>query len=126
MIRKTVAGLGAAALLATPVVAVTAAPSFASDREFMCAGAEVDFDVEKDDGRFEVEVDIDDTRSAKWRVQMWHDGNRFHNKVHSTSGDDDDIEIDRLRRDTRGSDTFKLRVKKIGGPKACTVTVRKR
>jgi hypothetical protein len=85
------------------------------ETEFRVAGAEVDFSVEKDDGRFEVEVDVDDARpGSKWRVVLWHDGRRYHNKVHRAD-DDGDIEIDKKRRDTKGKDTFKVKVKKVGG-----------
>jgi hypothetical protein len=117
-IRKATATLGAAALLAAPM-SLVAAPAHADgpekEKEFRVAGAEVDFKVEKDDGRFEVEVDIDDAKpGSRWRVVLRHDGNRFHNKVHRADGDGD-IEIDKLRRDTRGKDVFKVRVKKIGG-----------
>jgi hypothetical protein len=117
-IHKITAPLAAAALVAAPV-AVIAAPAQADgpekEREFRLAGAEVDFSVEKDDGRFEVEVDIDDARpGSKWRVVLRHDGKRFHNRVHRAD-DDGDIEIDRNRRNTAGADVFKVRVKKVGG-----------
>jgi hypothetical protein len=115
--RKATAALGVAALFAAPVG--LAAPANADgpekEKEFRVAGAEVDFSVEKDDGRFEVEVDVDDARpGSKWRVVLWHDGRRYHNKGHRAD-DDGDIEIDKKRRDTKGKDTFKVKVKKVGG-----------
>ena len=117
-IRKTVAAVGAAALLATPL-SMIASPAHADDqekeREFRVAGAEVDFSVEKDDGRFEVEVDIDEAEpGSEWRVVLWHDGKRFHNRVHRADGDGD-VEIDKNRPNTTGADTFKVRVQKVGG-----------
>ena len=117
-IRRATATLGAATLLATPL-ALVAAPAHADgpekSKEFSLAGADVDFSVEKDDGRFEVEVDIDDAKpGSRWRVVLRHDGNRFHNKVHTADGDGD-IEIEKNRRNTKGKDVFKVRVKKIGG-----------
>lgn len=126
--RKAIAAASATALLAAPL-SLIASPAHADgpekDREFRVSGAEVDFSVEKDDGRFEVEVDIDDAApGSRWRVVLWHDGKRFHNKVHRADGDGD-IEIDKSRRDTRGADTFKVRVKKIGGP-GKTRTIRMR
>lgn len=125
-LHRTIATLGATALVATPLTVIVAGPATAADREFRVAGAEVDFDVDKDDGRFEVEVNIDDaTPRSKWRVVLRHDGKRFHKRVHRADRDGD-IEIDRTRRDTRGRDVFKVKVKKIGGPKAKTRTIRLR
>ena len=125
-LRRTTATLGAAALLAGPLTFMTAAPAVAADREFRYGGAEIEFDVEKDDGRFEVEVDVDDAKpGSKWRIILKHDGNRFHKKVHRADSDGE-IEIEKNRPDTRGADVFKLRIKKIGGPKAVTRTIRAR
>jgi len=124
--RKITATIGTAALLATPLSLVAASPAAAADREFRCAGADVDFDVEKDDGRFEVDVDIDDAKpGSKWRIVLRHDGNRFHKKVHRADNDGE-IDIDKNRPNTNGKDVFKLKVKRIGGPKACTRTITKR
>jgi hypothetical protein len=125
-LRRTTATLGAAALIATPLTVMTTAPAAAADREFRYAGAEVEFDVEKDDGRFEIEVDIDDAKpGSRWRVVLWHNGNRYHKRIHRADSDGE-IEIEKKRRDTRGKDVFKLRVKKIGANKAATRVIRKR
>ena len=119
-LRKATATIGVTALIAASAALV---PSSAGadgpekEKDFRVAGAEVDFSVEKDDGRFEVEVDLDDARpGSKWRVVLRHDGNRFHGRIHRAD-DDGDIEIDKMRRDTRGADVFKVTVKKVGGPK---------
>ena len=124
-LRRTTAAVGTVALIATPL-ALTAAPASAAEREFRYAGADVDFSVEKDDGRFEVDVDIDGARSgSRWRVTLWHDGVRYHSRVH-TADREGDVDIDKSRRNTKGADVFKLRVKKIGGAPAVTRTVRLR
>lgn len=117
-VRRSIAGLGVAALLAAPLSIMTTSPAMAGkDRDFRVAGAEVDFEVEKEDGRFEIDVDIDDARrGSKWRVTLWHNGKRFHNKVHRADSDGD-VDIDKSRRNTRGRDVFKVKVKKVGGPK---------
>ncbi|PJJ47833.1 hypothetical protein CLV56_4092 [Mumia flava] len=118
--RRITATLGAGALLAAPLTVLTAAPASADaerDREFRVAGAEVDFSVEKDDGRFEIDVDLDDARpGSRWKIVLRHDGKRFHKRVHRADRDGD-IDIDKVRRNTAGKDVFKLKVKKIGGPK---------
>jgi len=126
--RKSTAAVGAAALLAAPV-SMIASPAHADgpgkQKEFRVAGAEVDFSVERDDGRFEVDVDIDDARpGSRWRVVLKHDGNRFHNNVHRADGEGD-IDIDKNRQNTRGADKFTVKVKKIGGPaKSRTIRMR--
>lgn len=127
-LRSAALAAGTTVLLAAGTVLV-AAPAHADgpekDREFRVAGAEVDFSVSKDDGRFEVDVDVDDAApGSRWRVVLRHDGQRFHSKVHRADSDGD-IEINKSRRDTRGSDTFKVRVKKIGGG-AASRTIRMR
>jgi hypothetical protein len=118
-IRRTTAALGTVALVAAPLTFM-AAPANAAEREFRYAGAEVEFSVEKDDGRFEVEFDLDDARPGqKFRVVLKHDGKTFHKRVHKVNREGD-IEIEKNRRNTKGKDVFKLRLKKIGGPKAVT------
>ena len=124
--RKITATIGTAALLATPLSLVAASPAAAADREFRCAGADVDFDVEKDDGRFEVSVDVDNANSgSKWRIVLRHDGNRFHKNVHRADNDGE-IDIEKNRPNTSGKDVFKVKIKKIGGPNACTRIITKR
>ena len=123
--RRTVAALGAAVLVAVPLGVAGAPSAAAAERTFRCAGAEVDFEVEKDSGRFEVDVSIDTTRNARWRVVLRQDGKVFHNRV-LRADRDGDIDVDRRRPDTRGADVFVLRVKKVGGPAACTSRIRLR
>lgn len=128
-IVKTVTALGAATALTVPVALLSATTAHADgpqrDREFRVAGAEVDFSVEKDDRRFEVEVEIDDVKPrSAWRVTLVHDGKVFHNRVHRADSDGD-IEIDKKRRDTAGKDTFRVVVTKVGGPsRAAKVVLR--
>lgn len=116
--RRTAATLAAGALVATPLAVLTATTASADidkEREFRVAGADVDFSVEKDDGRYEVEVDLDDApRGSKWRIVLRHDGTKIHDRVHRADGDGD-IDVDRSRPDTRGDDRFKVVVKKVGG-----------
>ncbi len=128
-IRTTTAALGAAALLATPL-ALVAGPAQADgpekNRDFRVGGADVDFKVEKDDGRFEVEVEVDDAKpGSKWRVVLRHEGRKIHSRMHRADDDGDVADIDKYRPDTAGADTFKLRVKKVGG-EAKTRTIRMR
>ena len=124
--RRTTATLAAAALIAAPLTVMTATPASAADREFRYAGAEIELDVEKDDGRFEVEVDIDDAKpGSRWRVVLLHNGKRYHKRVHRADRDGE-VEIERARRDTRGKDVFRFTIKRVGGPKAVKRVIRRR
>ena len=125
-LRRTTATVGAAALLATPLAMLGASPASAADREFKYAGAKVEFDVEKDDGRFEVDVELDNVKQpkARYRIVLRHNGKVFHKRVHRAGGDRE-IEIDKNRPNTRGKDVFKLRVKKFSAKKAAVRTIRR-
>ncbi|MBC9731827.1 hypothetical protein [Nocardioides marmotae] len=127
-VRTAAAVLGATSLLAAPL-SLVAAPAHADgpekERSFRVAGADVDFHVEKEDGRFDVDVDVDDAKpGSKWRIVLRHDGKVFHNKVHRADSDGD-IDVDKRRADTKGADVFKVTVKKVGG-KSKSSTIRMR
>lgn len=120
--RKT-AVLGTAALVAVPMALVAVPPATAAEREFRYAGAEIEFEVDKDDGRFEVDVQIDDADpGSRWRITLWHDGKRYHKRVHRADSDGE-IDIDRNRPDTKGKDVFKIKVKRIGSSQSVTRTI---
>lgn len=117
--RRSTAALAATALIGAPLALLTASPAHADverDREFRVAEADVDFSVEKDDGRFEVKVEIDEALPrTKWRIVLKHDGKQFL-RTTRVADDDGEIELDHKRRNTRGADKFTLKVKKVGGP----------
>ena len=114
--------LAAAATLAVAApVGLVAGPAAADgpERTFTCGGAKVDFSIEKDDRRIEVDVDIDDAEpGSRWKVVLRHNGTKFHARTHRAD-DDGDVDFDRKRPDTRGKDAFVLRVKPAGAT-ACT------
>ena len=58
---------------------------------------------------------------SRWRVTLRHDGEVVTSKVH-TADAEGDIDIDRWRRNTAGTDTFKLTVKPVGGT-ACSAKI---
>ncbi|QLQ11085.1 MAG: hypothetical protein HZY75_12845 [Nocardioidaceae bacterium] len=123
-LRKPAVALGTTALIAAPLaILATPVSANAADREFRCSGAEVEFDVDKERGKYEVDVDVDDAQAgSKWRITLRHNGKVFHKKVY-TADHEGDIDVDKFRPNTNGKDTFKLRIKQIGGAKACTRTI---
>lgn len=124
-LRRTTAALGAVVLLAVPLSIVGTPPASAAERNFRCAGAEVDFEVDKRAGRFEIDVSIDSTRNSRWRIVLRHDGRIIRNRVFRADREGD-IDLELRRPNTAGADVFKLRVKKIGGGHACVRKIRLR
>jgi hypothetical protein len=121
--RKTTTTIGMTALLAVPAATLMAAPANAVEKSGRCSGARFELNAEKDDGRFEVEADIDNARpGSKWRVVLRHDGKKIYNQVR-TADREGDIEVERNRRNTAGKDVFRLTVKKVGTKSACTRTI---
>lgn len=110
------------AVVATAAVSVGAFAAFAGpahadyerDREFRVGGAEVDFGVELDDRRYDVDVDIDDARpGSRWKVVIRHNGSKIHSQVHRADSDGE-VDIDKTRSNTSGKDRFKVTVKPVG------------
>ena len=122
--RRLTATAATASLLALPAVALSASPAAAVQNQKSCAGANVKLEAERDDGRHEVQVDIDNgQRGERWRVKLFQNGDRFVNVVRTVGGDDRDIDLDRDRRNTAGTDTYKLRAKNLRTGGACTLRV---
>lgn len=119
-IRTATAATSVAALVAAAATLVPASASADGPEKevrFRVAGATADLKVEKDDGRFEVDVDLDRARpGSKWRIVLRHDGKRYYSKVKRADADGE-IDVDTVRRDTRGADVFKVTVKKVNGAK---------
>ena len=125
-LRTTTAAVGATALLAVPATMLIASPAQAVDRSERCDGARIELSVEKDDGRFEVEADVDNApQGSRWRIVLLQDGNRFFNDVRRAD-DDGDVSVDRDRRNTAGKDVFKLRANKVGTGGSCVITITRR
>lgn len=125
-LRRTTTATGAVALLAVPATLLVTAPAQAVDRSERCDGARIELSVEKDDGRFEVEAEVDNApRGSQWRVTLLQDGNRFFTDVRRAD-DDGDVSVDRDRPDTAGKDVFKLRANKVGTGGSCVITITRR
>ena len=115
----TTAVLGTTALVAVPL-ALIATPAGAVEKSGSCAGAKFELDVEKDDGVFEVEADVDYARpGSQWRVVLRHDGRVFYNQVR-TADREGEVSVDRDRPNTAGDDRFRLNVRKVGTDQICS------
>jgi hypothetical protein len=127
-VKKTV--IASTALLATAAAGtvLVATPAHADrdiERTGTCSGARYELSVDRERGGFEVDADLDRARpGSRWRVTLRHDGAVVTSKVH-TADAEGDVDVDAWRRDTAGTDTFRITVKPVGGT-ACRakVTVR--
>lgn len=124
--NKRIAALSTAAVLAVPAsaVAFAAAPAHADvDRNGRCGSGTYELSVDREDRGFEVGVDLDRLPvGSKWRVKIWHDGKRVANVVR-TADREGDVEVERFRPNTRGSDTFRFKAKRVGTRTTCGAKV---
>lgn len=118
------AAAGLTTAIAVPVSMLVAAPAQAGiDRSGRCSGAEYELGVDRENGGFEVEADIDDARpGSKWRVSIRHEGKVIYKAVR-TADREGDISVDRFRKNTAGKDTFQLTVKRMATGKVCSAKV---
>lgn len=118
-------------LIATTLVATAAAgstvlvagPASADvERRGTCAGATYELNVDRERGGFEVDADIDNARpGSEWRVAIRHDGSLATSRV-LRADNEGELDLDTFRRNTAGTDTFKLTVTPAGGS-SCSVKV---
>ena len=102
----TTAALGATTLVAVPLAVLAASPASAAEKSGRCSGATFELSAEKDDGRFEIEADVDDARpGSKWRVVLKHDGRTYYNQVRTVDREGE-VSVDRYRANTAGTDTW--------------------
>lgn len=130
---KTTALL-ATTLLAAPLATValagsaTAAPGAPADREKRgtCAGGTYELQAEREDGGYEVTVDLDRLApGSTWKVVLRHEGRRVA-AVKRTADAEGDVELEAYRSGTPGSETFSFRATPVGGGQGCSATVRLR
>jgi hypothetical protein len=123
--RTAVAGAGVAALLAVGVPLAVAAPASAdTEKRGSCSGsARFDYEVEKDDGRFEVSFEVDsDVVGQQWRLRLFHDGQRYASVLRTTDRDGE-ADVERDRPNTTGEDSFRARAVNARTGEICRVTI---
>ncbi len=112
MVRRTAAAAVAAAMLVTTGTAI---PASAGDDERIrrggCSGsASWKLKVRSDDGRLEVEAEVDSNVSGQtWHWRIRHNGSvsaRGRNTTHGASGS---FDVERRMADLAGTDSFRLR-----------------
>ncbi|MCZ4499073.1 MAG: hypothetical protein JWQ74_1626 [Marmoricola sp.] len=122
--KYALATAGIATALVVPASLLVASPAQAGiDRSGRCAGVEYELGVDRENGGFEVEADIDDARAgSKWRMSIRHEGTVIYKAVR-TADREGDISVDRFRKNTAGKDTFLLTVKQMSSGKTCSARI---
>lgn len=119
--------LATASLMALTSLSVAAMPAAAAterEKHGRCTGtSDWELELEREHGRIEINLDVDTTRvNRQWRVRMKHDGKLFLNVLRRTDGDRD-LELERHRTDTAGSDRIWFKaVDQVNG-ETCTGTL---
>lgn len=123
--RRTVGIAGATLLLIAGVpLAFAVTASADTERRGSCGGsAWFDYEVEKDDGRFEVNFEVNSNRQGQqWQLRLFHDGSRYYSGVHTTDYEGE-VDIDWDRPDTSGNDSFRARARNLSSGEVCSVTI---
>jgi hypothetical protein len=117
MIRRTTAAVMAAAVVAT---LGTAVPASAGDDEKIrrgsCSGtADWKLKVKADDGRLEVEAEIDSNVSGQtWRWRLSHNGSVSARGRKTTHGPSGSFDVERRMANLAGTDRIRLRASHDG------------
>lgn len=121
--KKTLIATTLVATAAAGSTVLMAAPASADvERRGTCAGATYKLDVDRERGGYDVDADVENARAgSEWRVTIRHDGTVAASRVLRADGEGE-LDLDTFRRNTRGTDTFKLTVTPAGGG-ACSVKV---
>lgn len=116
--------LSAAAVLAAGTTLATVAPAAAdTERTARCGGALASLSVDREDGALEVDADVDGARpGSRWRVVLRHEGRVVADRV-LRADREGELDLDRVRPDTPGRDTFRLTVDRRGPADPCSVRV---
>ena len=123
-IRRTTATMAVAGLVAAPIA--FAAPALAVEKEFNVGGARAHFEVEREHGGYKVDVDVEDAKpGSRWRITLWHDGNRIFRDTRRADAEGDVRDVERQRPNTKGKDVFKVRIKRVGGASAARTITRR-
>jgi hypothetical protein len=121
--------LVAALVLAVAIPALASAPAEASDdvrRSGYCTGsASVKIKAEHDDGRIELEAEVDSNRRGQtWRWGFRHNGYASFRGRAITRGSSGSFEVERRAVNARGLDWFKFRASHRASGQVCVVRVK--
>ena len=124
ILTRTTALIGAGTILAVPTAVLVSAPAHADvDRHGRCGGGVYEFSVDREGRGIEIDAGLERVApGSKWRLTLTHDGTRYYSGVRRADHEGD-VDVDRHRPNTAGTDTFKFRAKRVGHKVGCTATI---
>lgn len=125
-IRSAVAAgvVGSVLAVGTPIAFASAASADTEKRGSCSKGDAIyDFEVDKDDGRYEVNFEVDsNVDGERWRVRLYHEGNRFYSSVNTTDNEGE-ADVEANRPNTRGKDHFKVTALNLRSGETCSAKI---
>ena len=121
--------LAAAALLTVPTLALAASPAHADDDDRQRTGScsrSADWKIKAgpDDGRMEVEAEIDSNRRGQtWRWTLRHNGKVVDHGRSVTRGRSGSFEVERHTRNATGRDGYTFRAVRPATGEVCVARV---
>jgi hypothetical protein len=128
--KKMPMGAVAALLIATALPVAGAGTARAADGEEIrrgsCSGtSDWKIKAKPDDGRIEVESEIDSFRNGqRWRWALRHNGKVVAQGRSRTLGPSGSFEVERRTRNSVGTDAFQFRAVRAGGREVCVARIR--
>jgi anti-sigma-K factor RskA len=121
--KKTIAATTLLATAAAGATVLVAAPANADvERRGTCAGASYELSVDRERGGYDVDADIENAKPfSTWRVTIRHNGDVAVSRT-LRADDEGELDLDTFRKNTAGTDTFKVIVTPAGGS-ACSLRV---
>ena len=121
VLTRTLTAGAAALAVAVPTAAFVAAPAHAdAEKHVPCAGGHLELSVDNEAGGWEVDAQVDNVAAnQKWRIVLKHDGNRYFKGVRTTDYEGD-VDVDRFRNDTAGSDKFSMKAVRLSDGTTCS------
>jgi len=109
-----------------PVALATSASADTEKRGSCSASAVYDYEVEKDDGGFEVSFEVDtNVAGQRWRVNLFHDGDRYYKAV-GTTDREGEVDAEAFQPNTAGQDRFRAKARNLSSGEVCKVTITRR
>ena len=128
---KTTRILAPVAALSSAILLTAAAPALAKGGDDVrtsgaCQGvAHWKLKAGAEDGRIEVEGEIDSNRSGQtWNWSLTHNGSAVANGTRKTAGASGSFEVRRVTGNRTGTDTFVFKARRPGTQQICRGTIR--
>jgi hypothetical protein len=124
--HRTTALIAAGTLVATPLVMLAGAGAAHAEttKRGACGTGSYEFQVEREAGGFEIGLDLDRLApGSRWTIVLKHDGKRV-TRVTRSADAEGEIDVDAVRSNTAGTDTFRFKAKRSAGGVTCAATIR--